>query len=166
MYLNYLAYGSNLYPRRMRMRVPSARVVDTVELKGWQLRFHKRSIDGSGKCNLLFTGAGADRALGVVYEIPLIERAALDQAEGLGSGYLERSLVIDGIGKVFYYAAEEGYIDDTLVPYCWYRDYVLRGAMHHGFPQPYIEWLQQHPFTTDNNQERRHLNQKILGAAE
>ena len=80
--LYYLAYGSNLHPMRMTQRVPSARFIGKVEMRGRQLAFHKHSNDGSGKC-LLYSEQGDDQvAHGVLYEINGSEKAALDRAEG------------------------------------------------------------------------------------
>lgn len=45
-----LAYGSNLHPLRLRKRVSTANLIGIVEMQGYQLAFHKRSTDESGKC--------------------------------------------------------------------------------------------------------------------
>jgi gamma-glutamylcyclotransferase len=57
--LYYLAYGSNLHPLRLMQRVSSAKVEDVIELPGRQGNFHKRSPDGSGKCNLTDEGVSS-----------------------------------------------------------------------------------------------------------
>lgn len=160
MHLNYLAYGSNLHPQRLLARVPSAQVVDTVELPGWCVCFHKRGRDQSAKCNLLFTGENHDRAWGIVYGIAIAEKPELDRVEG--PGYTEQTIAVNGVGDVFYYAANEGWIDDRLLPYCWYHDFVVHGAKYHGLPKDYIEWLQQQPFKVDEDRQRRSLNRAIL----
>lgn len=49
-FLNF-AYGSNMLTDRLRERVPSARPVAVARLAGHSLRWHKVSIDGSGKCD-------------------------------------------------------------------------------------------------------------------
>ena len=63
--IHYLAYGSNLHPLRLTLRVPSARVIGVVEMPGYMLEFHKRSIDGSGKC-LIYTEQGEHHKMGLV----------------------------------------------------------------------------------------------------
>jgi cation transport regulator ChaC len=90
----YFAYGSNMSTARLRHRVPSCRVVCIVRLPKYRLRFHERSKDGSGKCNAIYTEAPTDGVFGVVYEISLNEKAALDRAEGLGRGYNEQRLSV------------------------------------------------------------------------
>jgi hypothetical protein len=47
----YFAYGSNMETARLRERMPSAKPLGVAKLSGHELRFHKRSKDGSGKCN-------------------------------------------------------------------------------------------------------------------
>src|ERR1700688_4639442 len=83
----YFAYGSNMYAARLRYRVPSCRFRFTAQLLKRRLCFHKRSSDGSGKCNAFATAASKDSVFGVVYEISPDEKPALDRAEGLGYGY-------------------------------------------------------------------------------
>lgn len=84
----YFAYGSNMSLRRIQARTPSARVIDTAQLSGHEIRFHKKSWkDGSAKCDIFYTGKVQDVVFGVVFEINLVERPLLDEAEGLHNGY-------------------------------------------------------------------------------
>lgn len=43
------AYGSNMPTARIRARCPSAVAMGVAELRGYELRWHKISNDGSGK---------------------------------------------------------------------------------------------------------------------
>lgn len=52
----YLAYGSNMHPRRLAGRVEIIDFVGTVRLDGYKLVFKKRSNDGSAKCHLELAG--------------------------------------------------------------------------------------------------------------
>lgn len=54
------AYGSNMLVARLTERVPSARPIGIGQLKGHVLRWHKRSKDGSGKCDIEITESDAD----------------------------------------------------------------------------------------------------------
>lgn len=139
----YFTYGSNMDSARLCYRVHSCQFRCIAQLQKFQLRFHKCSNDGSGKCNAFYTGAPTDTVFGVVYEIPLEEKAALDRAEGLGRGYNEQALrVLLPDGKklsVLAYIADPGAIDENLRPYSWYKDFVLRGAEEHRLPSEYIE---------------------------
>ncbi len=73
----------------LQSRVPTARAVTTARLPGHVLRFHKRSDDGSAKCNMVKTGRTEDEVYGVIFEIEGTEKALLDKAEGLCKGYVE-----------------------------------------------------------------------------
>lgn len=52
MFLSF-ACGSNMLTARLRERVSSARPVGTACLPGFSLRWHKVSVDGSGKCDVV-----------------------------------------------------------------------------------------------------------------
>ena len=80
MQLNYLAYGSNLHPMRLLERVPSAQLIGSTEIAGFELAFHKKSKDGSGKCNLLQIDEDNRSVFGAVYRIDATEKPALDRA--------------------------------------------------------------------------------------
>ena len=66
----YFAYGSNLHPIRLTKRVHEVEFVGIAELRSHALRFHKRSIDNSAKCDAFFTGAESDCVIGALYRIP------------------------------------------------------------------------------------------------
>ena len=57
-----LSYGSNMLLRRMLERAPSVKVIGIARLEGFALNWHKRSGDGSGKCDVQET----ERSLDVV----------------------------------------------------------------------------------------------------
>lgn len=111
-------------------------------LKGYRLHFHKRSIDGSGKCSAYFTGNVSDEVTGVVFEILPTEKIFLDSAEGMGKGYEEMTVCIAtpiAEYECSTYIAEPSYIDGSLTPYSWYRDIIAAGAREHGLPETYIQ---------------------------
>lgn len=66
--LNF-SYGSNLLGKRMLQRVPSARVVQTARLDGYQLCWHKAGQDGSAKCDIVRTSVAGACVHGVVYAL-------------------------------------------------------------------------------------------------
>src|SRR6185503_12243231 len=80
----YFAYGSNMSTTRLRRRARSAVVVGRAYLEGYELRFNKRSEDGSGKANALETGRPSDRVEGLLFELTDLDLAELDRAEGRG----------------------------------------------------------------------------------
>lgn len=137
----YFAYGSNLSVARLQKRVPSCKPVSRGTLKKHCLLFHKIGKDGSAKCDAYFTGAENDYVLGVVYKINPSHKPLLDKAEGLGKGYeIKHINVISDSGKeitAFLYLATE--TDQTLQPFHWYKEHVLRGMQEHNFPAHYYD---------------------------
>jgi len=156
--MHYLAYGSNLHPLRLMLRVPSARLVGVTRLEGHRLTFHKRSADGSSKCNLLVSGDARDIAFGAVFDIPLKEVALLDAAEGVGNGYYKAQLkvnVSDACLDVFAYFASRSHLEIDLEPYHWYKGFVAAGARKHGFPDHYVQQITNTLSKFDPNERRR-----------
>lgn len=142
--MHYLAYGSNLHPLRLALRVPNSRLVGIIQLDGCRLTFHKRSTDGSSKCNLDFTENPDHVAHAAVYEIPQDEVPLLDAAEGLGAGYFKEKMSITVNGEpflVFVYLASQSHVVANLEPYHWYKGFVLAGARKHQFPATYLQQI-------------------------
>jgi len=139
--MKYFAYGSNMSIARLRERVLSAVSFGCHVLKKHDLRFHKSSNDGSGKCDIFFTGKDEDTIYGVLFEINSSEKSALDRAEGLGFGYDEKEVTViatDGSSvKAITYIATN--IDDDLKPYSWYVNHVLVGANETPLPEDYVQ---------------------------
>lgn len=163
--IHYLAYGSNLHPHRLATRVPSARALGVVEMPGFLLAFHKRSIDGSGKC-LLYTDQGLlHKAYGVLYEFDAHDKAGLDALEGNGKGYSQQDIQLRLNGETFatyLYVARSSYIEPSLVPYHWYKTLVLAGARYHNFPEDYISHIEATPSRSDPDANRTRENEELL----
>ena len=143
---------------RLRKRVPSCKPLGIATLPGHALRFHKRSMDKSGKCNA-FASGNDNSVIGVIFSFDPAERAKLDEAEGVGRGYEHAMVtVINEKGrrrKVLTYLATPEYIDDSLKPYGWYKDFVLAGGREHGLPPEYIaEYVQSVEAIEDPNKTR------------
>ncbi len=152
----YLAYGSNLHPRRLGARIEISAIRGTVTLTGWGLRWHKRGHDGSGKCDLV--AARDEIAYGVVYEITNAAMAQLHRIEGLGHGYALAYHKLGGFDQVYGYHAQKSYIDPSLRPYRWYRDLVIAGLSHFNFPSAYIEQYRKIPAWRDPDPARHRKN--------
>lgn len=153
----YFAYGSNMSLRRIQARTPSARVIDTAQLFGHEIRFHKKSWkDGSAKCDIFYTGKVQDVVFGVVFEINLVERPLLDEAEGLHNGYECKTIDVEittgeTLQPFVYYATA---IDAGLLPFTWYREHVVRGARENELPENYIRSLEQVQAMIDPDKKR------------
>jgi len=161
--MKYLAYGSNMHPIRLKQRTPSAKFYKIISLKGYKLKFHKIGRDGSGKCNIFFTGDVNDTIYGVIYEIDECDIKYLDEAEGLGQGYIKKFLYIKEIEEeVFFYSAQNEFIDNSLKPYSWYKALVLEGAKYFRLPSNYIEEIKKVVAVEDPNFARVKEAEAIL----
>jgi cation transport regulator ChaC len=165
----YFAYGSNMSTARLRERMPSCKPIGKATLPGYSLRFHKRSVDQSGKCNAFATG-NVNGVIGVLFSFDPAERAELDKAEGVGSGYEHATVtVINDKGrrrKALTYLATPDYIDDNLKPYGWYKDFVLAGGREHGLPPEYIaEYIQSIESIADPDKTRDDTQRATLRSA-
>ena len=122
--------------------------------------------DGSGKCTLISTGNTATVAYGVLYELPDSDGARLDRAEGVHTGgYIRCSIhlrCLDGDTGAVTYIASDRHVDPACVPFDWYRDLVVAGAIEHGLPAPYIDELARIPAVPDPNSGRLAQARRLL----
>ncbi len=163
--IHYLAYGSNLHPLRLKERIPSAQMVGITPLHKHKLLFHKKSHDGSGKCDLVETRDNADIAHGAIYQLKREDKAALDRYEGRGKGYKVKHVTIQMAGRdyrCFVYLAQPGYIKSELHPYHWYKELVILGAEFLKFPDTYISTIRNFTSVRDENSERIQQNEALI----
>lgn len=164
----YFGYGSNMLTARLKARVPSATPVATATLDGYELRFHKRSRDGSGKCNVSPSSHNDASVHGVIFEVNDSELDALDEAEKRGRGYVRQDVSVRTAASTvdaFAYVAQPAYIDQALLPYEWYHAIVVAGAREHALPSSYISQLGAVQTYPDPNQERRQKYRTLLHEA-
>jgi gamma-glutamylcyclotransferase len=141
---NYFAYSSNMLTARLRERVPSASAIGIGQLVGHALSWDKHSWqDGSGKCDAEATSGNDDVVWGVLFELDPEDKPALDKAEGVGAGYLEKTVNVlteaGPVTAVTYCATDK---DAALRPYHWYKALVIAGAREHGLPASYRNRLE------------------------
>ncbi len=163
--MKYFAYGSNMCFRRFHQRVPSGIFETIATIRGFDLRFHVKDDDGSGKCNAIYTGNDEDFVMGVVYDIEATEKHLLDKAEDLGIEYKERETIAetkDGTVEVFLYTAISDVINDQTIPFDWYKNFVVYGAREHGLPADYIRMLEGIPVKYDPDVKRAEKNRSVL----
>jgi len=157
--MKYAAYGSNLHPIYLKKRISSARLIGTSFLPNRSLRFHKRSKDRSGKCNIV---SGDNGVYIAIFHIGIKDKSNLDDIEGLGGGYSEVLLSVPEFGDCFSYVAKESHIDDGLVPFDWYKELVLVGAREHEFPEEYLNEIDAIDACPDPDPSRREKKWKII----
>ncbi|MBI1780613.1 MAG: gamma-glutamylcyclotransferase [Sphingobacteriales bacterium] len=135
-------------------------------LPGYKFSFNKRSNDGSGKGNIQQTNIDGDTIVGVVFEINEAEKPALDAVEGLGNGYNQAVVdLLDDNGETFQaqvYIADESAVDNNLMPYDWYKEFVVTGAEQNGLPPEYVENIRKNAFIADTDEERKGRQLAIL----
>jgi hypothetical protein len=149
--------------KRLRERTPSAQPIGIGSVRGHQLRWHKKSQDGSGKCDIFFTGEHHYQVHGVLFEISESEKERLDTVEGLHYGYEEKTVkVITTFGlvsAVTYYAT---ITDEQLRPYEWYKRYVVEGAIEYGLPEIYVQTLKSVEAMKDSDLGRDQRETRIF----
>jgi hypothetical protein len=136
-------------------RVPSAKRVGLATLPAHRLVFHKKSSDGSAKCDAYCTGSESDLMVGVLFDVSQSEKGNLDRAEGLGYGYEEKEIMVttdSGLQKAVAYFATD--IDSNMKPYDWYKNHVLVGARENDLPKDYIKMIEAVESIADQNKER------------
>lgn len=161
----YFAYGSNMWSVRLAERITSAQFYDIGWIQNFQLAFHKRSIDGSGKCNIIKTGNLLHQTFGVLYTINDDEISELGKYEGAGEQYHETTLKIltaRGSQKALCYIADPGWIQEGLAPYDWYLQFVINGALENNLPSEYIHSLKIVESRPDKNEPRAALNWDLI----
>lgn len=159
----YFAYGSNMLARRLLARTPSAISIATGYAVGRRLTFDKVSSDGSDKCDIELTSNAADCVYGVLFEIPWSEKEVLDDAEGINNGYREERVSVvtpSGECQALTYVATQR--EPALLPYHWYKAFVVAGATEHALPISYVEWLRTIESKPDPMESRRTKNEALL----
>jgi len=161
----YFAYGSNMSRKRLEQRIARVEVIGPARLSEHRLMFHKPGVDGSGKCDIEYTGHKGDCVHGVLFKIDSSKKAILDRYEGLGFGYDEKTVCVIGPGgkpyrAITYYATDT---EPGLRPYCWYHRHVLEGAREHGLPDEYQRMLEAIEIIEDHDTERRLRELAVYG---
>ncbi len=137
----YFAYGSNLDTAKMVNRTGPIREARRARLAGYRLAFNKKSLDGTGKANIVSDPAGT--VWGVVYLTAPEALSILDKYEGVAGGHYQRKAVhvrVDDNGEIeaVTYVAGSAFVDDSLSPSCDYLQTILSGAREHKLPDEYI----------------------------
>jgi len=150
---------------RLRDRVTTASPVGIAELIGYDLRFHKKSTDGSGKADAYSTGCQDHVIVGVLFEIESAEKPKLDRAKALCRGYEEAIVSVKGsegnTWNPFTYLAQKSHIVPDLKPYSWYKRFVVEGAKQPGLPRWYSNQIQEAPDVHDTDTKRHIRYMKV-----
>lgn len=142
--MKIFAYGSNMNINRLKERVPSATKVCNASLEGYKFSFNKKSnVDGSAKGNIHQSNDTTYKVWGVVFEIAETDKVGLDEVEGLGKGYNEQQIdLFDDKGNVIQaqvYVADAAAINNEVLPFDWYKAFVVTGAEQYNLPAEYTD---------------------------
>lgn len=122
---------------RLERRVGRVELLGRAKIGGRRLAFHKRSGDGSGKCDIPVAEDVGAVVHGVVYEMPDAAIEDLDHFEG---GYERTLLEVDLSGvptQVHAYLAHPRNVDRRARPFDWYLRLVGAGIHEHGLSEEY-----------------------------
>jgi hypothetical protein len=129
------------------------------------LRFHKVSQDGSAKCDIVLSDSPDAVVYGVLFRVSMRDLAELDRIEGPGYRRIQVQVKSESVGTV----AAETYvataIDPGLLPYSWYKQHVLRGAIASDLPAAYIASLEAMPCVADPDRARHAREMAIYGVS-
>ncbi len=152
--MKYFAYGSNMSQERLENRIDIIeKSPDYFILEKYVLKFNKIGKDGSGKCNICYTGNSDDKVYGVLYEISCSNIEKLDNYENVPDHYKRECIEIKNEHGTTHdavtYVAKENHISkEELNPSLQYKKYVLDGATESELPPKYIEeYLCKNPTT-------------------
>jgi phage replication-related protein YjqB (UPF0714/DUF867 family)/gamma-glutamylcyclotransferase (GGCT)/AIG2-like uncharacterized protein YtfP len=133
---NYFAYGSNLCARQMAQRCPGA-----ADPQPATLADHDWLINVRGVATVEpFSGS---QVHGVLWRLSDHDLATLDSAEGVPVRYRRERLTVhtdDGPSKAWVYVDHRV---DPGPPRPGYLERIVDGAVHHGLPQRWIEFLKR-----------------------
>lgn len=132
----YFAYGSNMKFERISERIKDVEYTDIGRLFDYKLLCNKKSIDGTGKANIVYSPG--DIVWGVLYEMDDEYAYKLD---GIEKGYHRKKFEIDtDNGKVDASAYISTKLTDSL-PSSYYKDLIVQGAIEYKLPDKYIDYL-------------------------
>lgn len=150
---------------RLEARVGEARCLGPARLAGFRLSFGKRSVDGSGKCTIIVDQAGG-AVWGVAYELIDRQKRLMDEFEGPGYRVAPVHPAVAGVcTEAFTYIARNDSIDDALIPYSWYKELVLAGAVQAGLPDCYVACIESVSALEDPDGARTRENRRLFIAS-
>lgn len=155
----YFAYGSNMTSGTLRgRREVSYRRALAARVPGWRLVLDKPPLIPV-QCS--FANIIADPAaevLGVLYEVSLDDFEHIELTEGVRIGNYERvevnawPLANPDEGPLSAFSLSSSNRDESLRPSRTYMDLLISGALEHGLPESYIEFLRVQPAEPDDEE--------------
>jgi len=108
---------------------------------GHAIKFNKKSIDGSGKTNII--GENTSKVFGIIYELTDEQIKLLDKIEaGYKKSTVDTLLEGNTVRADTYFAIPKK-TDNNLLPTRDYLSFLILGAKEHNFPEDYVEFLEK-----------------------
>ena len=105
------------------------------------IKFNKKSIDGSGKTNII--GENTSKVFGIIYELTDEQIKLLDKIEaGYKKSTVDTLLEGNTVRADTYFAIPKK-TDNNLLPTRDYLSFLILGAKEHNFPEDYVEFLEK-----------------------
>ncbi len=143
--------------------MPSAELIGVAQHPDHVLTFHKKSNDGSSKCNMF--NSESDLIYGAIYKLKPEHKNRLDEFEGKGYGYIDNQITLehdDMEYTCFTYLAQKSHIVSDHKPYHWYKNLVLLGAQYLQFPDTYISSIEVVESIEDPDRTRRKEKELLI----
>jgi gamma-glutamylcyclotransferase (GGCT)/AIG2-like uncharacterized protein YtfP len=131
----YFAYGSNMFENQMIKRQCNIISKKKGILYNFELKFNKKSTDGSGKCNIIEKDKNIVE--GGVYEI---DEDSLQKLTEIEKGYYKKIVHIHINNEVLNcitFVADKDKINDSLKPNIEYKKTVILGAKEFELSEKY-----------------------------
>ncbi len=147
----YFAYGSNMQTATLRGRrgIGFHRALPA-RISGWRLVFDKPPLIAIGESFANIIPDPAAHVLGVAYEVSAEDLEHIELTEGVRLGnYVRASVAAQPLSAVpeplpaFTLTSEQR--DPNLQPSTRYMELVIDGAIEHGLPHEYVQWLRMVP---------------------
>lgn len=148
----YFAYGSNLQSATLRGRrgIDFQRAVP-VRARGWRLVFDKPRLLGRDSSVANIVPDGAAEVLGVAFAMSIDDHAHVELTEGVAfENYRRVELALEPLAPVpdppsAAYSLTSEQRDPALQPSTRYMGLIIEGALEHGLPTEYVEFLRRVP---------------------
>ena len=142
----YFAYGSNMQTATFcgRRGIEFVRAV-AVRAPGWRLMLDKPPLLPIGESFANIVPDAAAEVLGVAYQVPVPAIKVIDLTEGVMIGNYERRTI--GVIELASGTALDAFTlvserhDQSLLPSTRYMALLIEGALEHGLPAEYVEFL-------------------------
>lgn len=162
MQLWYFAYGSNMQTATLceRRGITVSRAVAT-RAPGWRVVFDKPPLVPIGESHANLVADPTAEALGVAYAISEECLGALELSEGVLIGNYARHatavIPLDGGDPFEAFTLVSGRRDATLQPSTRYMALLIEGAIEHGLPAAYVDFLRRVPAREPSDAARAYL---------